>query len=145
LIVNSVLIDTSESLHDMKRFALGNAFNSARRGARCDPSLIVVVRRVDDKRVSVPASPRIAIPQFNARRQMGTAIKRDDPRVMDHLVKNDDISGHLNNLICIVVAGWKHSAGYTARDAAIPDAHVLIGVGIMSRVEVALRFGFGLD
>src|SRR5215831_17081692 len=62
LITDSVVIDARESLDNMECFALRNAFDPAARGTGCDPSLVVVVRRIDHERVSVPMGPRIAIP-----------------------------------------------------------------------------------
>jgi hypothetical protein len=52
--------------------------------------LPVEIRRLDHQRVAVPMPTRVAHVGANRSRQMRPAIEGNDPRLMDHLVKNDD-------------------------------------------------------
>src|SRR5580704_13048822 len=60
---------------------------------------------VDDQCEAVPPPARVSIPQANARRQMGTAIQRNDSSVVNHLSEQDDVAGSLLDLVVTVVAG----------------------------------------
>src|SRR5207247_8541248 len=74
----------SESLHDMQRFALRDPLDAARRSAGPNPTLIVVVGRIDDERVAFPMTARISVPELHARRQVRPDIQGNYPRSEEH-------------------------------------------------------------
>ena len=76
---------------------------------------------------------------------MGAPVDGDDARLVNHLVKNNHIAGDLQNLIRVVIAGGEHAAGHAARDAAIPDAHVLPGIGVVQQIVGPLLLGPRFD
>src|SRR5262249_19538948 len=113
-----VRIDAGEALHYVKRLALPNSFD-ARGHTGGDPTLVVVVGSVDDQRASFPPPSRVSVPQLHVRWQMRPAIDRDDAGIVDHLRKEDDITGDLHDLIRVVICGRKHAAGDATRDTSI--------------------------
>src|SRR5215468_1755692 len=66
------------------------------------------IRRIDDQRVSISMTPRVAHPLPNVLRKMWLAVHRNNTSIVDLLVKNDDVAGRLNQLKIIVVAGRCH-------------------------------------
>src|SRR5262245_20969104 len=60
LIVNRVGVGPRKALDDAQLLGLKNSLDAAACRARRDPSLVVIVRRLDDERVSFPAAARIA-------------------------------------------------------------------------------------
>src|SRR5262249_6135331 len=98
-----------------------------------------VIGGIDHERAALPAAARITVPLANALRQMRTAIYRDHPRFVNHLGENHHVAWGLQNLIRVVIAGWKHSSGNAARDATLPGRMMLIGIGDVRQIVVALR------
>ncbi len=76
---------------------------------------------------------------------MRAAIDRDHARFVNHFVEDGHVAGRLHDLIGVVVAGGEHAGGHAARDAAVPDAHVLPGIGDVGGIVIALRFRGGLE
>src|SRR5262249_52873172 len=66
------------------------------------------IRGVDDERISFPMSTRVSHPLLDSLWKMRSSIHRNDARVVDLLVKDDDVSRCLYQLIVIVVAGRRH-------------------------------------
>src|SRR5713101_6595201 len=59
------------------------------------------VRGVNDQRLAFPMAPRVAHPL--AQLAVRTAIQRNDPRVVNHLVKDHDVLTCLEQLDILVV------------------------------------------
>src|SRR5271163_4073445 len=73
------------------------------------------------------------------------AIQRNDACVVNHLIKNHDIAGSLNDLVSVVIARRKRACGNASRYAAIPDAHVLIRIGVVRGIVISSRLGRGSE
>src|SRR5262245_30060323 len=97
LVQQRVLVDASETLDEMELVVSP---------AKTGPA--VEVRRVDDERVALPLAARIAQPRPHAGRDVRTAVQRNDPRVVNHLVGDDDVARHLKDLDEIVVRTGHH-------------------------------------
>src|SRR4029077_12785551 len=62
---------------------------------------------------------------------MRTSVERNDPRIVDHLVKDRDISGSLEQLDIVVVGARGHRRpGIKAEDAALRQRPVFIRGGV---------------
>src|SRR2546425_9776513 len=79
----------------------------------------VVIRRLDDQRVPLPMTVRLAPPLGNRGRHL--------PSDWDHahvwraiLIQNHHIAGRLHNLLPIVDPPWRHVAWKHAREAPGP-------------------------
>ena len=59
---------------------------------------------------------------------MRAAIEWYDPRFMNHLVSNDDVSRRLHDLIPKVIEGRQHARNRTARDTPAVNVKVQPGV-----------------
>ncbi len=79
---------------------------------------------LDDERVSIPPSTRHAKPLPDLITHVGLIGHRDDAKVVDLFLKDDDMFGRLQDLDVVVVAAWSdwHSA---LDDAAGVEAIVL--------------------
>ena len=69
----------------------------------------LIVGRVDDERVAFPVAAGIAEEAADRRRRVGTAVERDDPRLVDHLLKHHHVR-RLDNLEVVVVAARQFGA-----------------------------------
>ena len=56
------------------------------------------VLRFDDERVAFPAAARISHVGLEVRSHVRGSIQRNDPRFVDHLLKDGNIAGSLNDL-----------------------------------------------
>src|SRR5262249_20184832 len=65
-VVNGVFVHSSEALDDVQVLALRDRSHTLTRGVGRQVALCVVVGDVDDQGITLPASPRIAVPQANA-------------------------------------------------------------------------------
>src|SRR5437899_8341651 len=70
---------------------------------------------------------------------MGTPVERNHASLVNHLVKNHDVSGNLYDLIRVIVASGEYSAGHAPRDAPVPQTHVFVRVGAAGKVIVSFR------
>src|SRR5215471_15909153 len=62
---------------------------------------------------------------------MRTSVERNDPRIVDHLVDDRDISGSLEQLDIVVVGARGHRrSGIKPEDAALRQRPVFIRVGV---------------
>ena len=106
------------------RVALGQVQGVAR---PAEVGLRGEVRGFDDQRVTLPVAARIAQPLADRFRDMRAAVERDDPRLVDQLLVDDDVARHLEDLVIAAVPA--PDAIPAARDAAGPLAQVAVGVG----------------
>src|SRR5262249_50278002 len=74
----------------------------------------------DDQRIALPASSRVAVPLADARRQMWTAVERDDPDVVHALMEEKHGVGRLQEVERAVVRGGQ--ARNDAREAPLVRA-----------------------
>ena len=57
---------------------------------------------------------------------MRAAVERDDPRLVDHLVEDDDVAARLDDLQVVVVRARNHRRpGVEAENAAVHEAEIL--------------------
>src|SRR5262249_11945593 len=105
------------SIEDRVRIGSGEALGDAQvlighSGQVSDTKSALVVelevRRFDDKGVAFPVTSRITGPLRHTRREMRTAIKRNDPGLVIHLDEDRDVSGALNNAVIAVVRFRQH-------------------------------------
>src|SRR5204862_7509641 len=96
----------------------------------------------DDERVAIPAGARGAVPLPEARREVGPAVERDDPRVVHHFRADDEVIRRLEDLQVVVVAAWNNGrAGIEADDAPVPDGQIFRVGGDVPRLgERILEF-----
>ena len=125
------LRDALEPLDHVVRLGDPDALQAAAGPARRDPAAIVEVPRLDDEDVALPVRARIAHPLTDAAVGERPVRQRDDARIVNHLVVDDDVVGRLQNAIGVVVAGGEHRAGDPARDAPVPHAHVPVVVALV--------------
>ena len=86
------------------------------------------VRRVDHQRVAVPASARVS--RVLREPDVGTAVERDDARVVHHLVHNHDVVRRLQDQHVVVVrAGHHRRTGVEPQETPVGQAAVGVGVG----------------
>ena len=74
-------------------------------------------------------------------RAPGFFIYRDHAGVVNHFRHDHHVAGALQDLIRVVVSGGEHPPGDAARDAAVPNAHVLVGIADVRQVVIALGLG----
>ena len=118
-IVERVGVDAREALDEVQILA---------RSAEVRP--VGEVRRVDDQRVALPAAARVAHPRAEARGEMRTAVERNDARVVDHLGEEQSRSSGVCTIWRLLLYGTgQHHFRQAARDAALHQAPVLVGVG----------------
>src|SRR5205823_12055830 len=75
-----------------------------------------------------PVTARIPHVQMDVLSGMRPAVERHHPRLVDHLVADDDVSGALEDLDAVAVDDRKNRADDPSRDAAIVVAVVLVRV-----------------
>ena len=93
--------------------------------------------------VSLPVAAGVAVPELEVLRDPLPAVDGDEADVVDHLGVDDHVLRRLRDPVVVVVAGRKQVPGDAARDAAVPDAHVLVRVEHLHQVVGAhlLRLG----
>ena len=91
-------------------------------GAALQPRLRRVVRCRDDERVALEPAPGVAVPQTQAPVALRTAVERDDPYVVNHLLQDRHVIRRLENLEVAVVPG--HQPRHAIGDAALAEAEV---------------------
>ena len=90
-----------------------------------DARLVGEVRRLDDQRVAFPVPARVAQVLTQALAEMRTPVERNDARVVNHLVGEDEGVGRLQDPIAVAVRNRHHAADDAARDAPIVEREVL--------------------
>src|SRR5688500_12926373 len=70
---------------------------------------------------------------------MRPAVERNDPRLANHLVTNDDDAGRLHDLVAVVVDGRQDRPEHAACDAAIVEAAITRTVGLPPLEPVTTR------
>ena len=133
-------VHTAKAFDDVERFALRDAADPTRRRRGRDRALVVVVGRVDDERVSLPAANRFAGHGSQAFGPVRASVGRDDARLVDHLGDDDDVAGRLQNLVRVVVAGGEEASRHAACDAAVERVHELVRVRLLGSPGAALTF-----
>ena len=99
----------------------------------------IEILRHDDQRVALPVSARVAHVGLDARREMRPAVERDDARLVDHLVADDDEARRLHDLVAVVVDGRQERSHDAARDAAVVEAAIEIAVRLAPLEPLAPR------
>src|SRR2546428_6083928 len=97
LIANRVFVRACETLDHMHLLA----------GA-LENRLVREVGAVNDQRIAFLAAGMIADPLAYVRRQMGTIVQGDDADPMQHLDKDREVAGTLNDLIRAAVGSRQH-------------------------------------
>src|SRR5690606_32344175 len=90
-----------------------------------DARLVREARAFDDERVAVPVAAAVAEVLHDGRVEMRTAVERDDPCLVDHLVRDRDGVGALPDHDAVAVEHGAHAGRETARDAAVVKREVL--------------------
>ena len=89
------------------------------------------------QRVPVPVAAGDAEVRADRAAREGTAVERDHPRFVDHLVPQHDVVGRLQNLVRVAVDDWEHPQ--TAEDDAAvrpgPVRRHVPGTGVTERVR----------
>ena len=68
----------------------------------------VEVGGFNNQRVAFPMAAGVSHPLPDVLCQMRTPVDWNDPRIMDLLVEDHDVAGHLDQLEIVVVAGRRH-------------------------------------
>ena len=113
-VVDHLRIDAREALGDLQLLAV-------RPVRRADA--VGEIRRLDDERVAFPVAARVAHVLPDVRADVRTAVERDDARVVDHLVADDDLVRCLHDAQAVAVQ-HRRDARDPARDAAIVEREV---------------------
>ena len=90
----------------------------------------IEVPGLDHEGVAVPAPARDAHPRLDLGRRMRPPVERHDTRLVDHLVADRHPARALHDLVAVVVDDRQDRAGDAARDAAVVEAAIEIGVGL---------------
>ena len=126
LVHHRIGIDAAEALYDVRVFR-----RAAKAGLRDE------VVRLDHQRLGFPVAAGLTrpLPQAEAR----CVVDRNDPRVVHHLVQNDDVTRRLQDVDVVVVrAGSHRRPRIEAEDAPVGKAPVGVMVGkAVSEVELA--------
>ncbi len=87
--------------------------------------LVREVGGLDHQGRPLPVAAGVADVLPDRRREVRTAIERDDPRVVHHLVGDGHVPGRLVDVVRVAVDRRHHRAGHAARDAPVVEAPVL--------------------
>ncbi len=131
LVADGVGVEARQPLGDFQPAGGGRVVAVQRQ-----PHLGVEVGGLDHQRVALEAPARVAHPLRDLRIQPRPPVERDHPRLVDHLVLNDDVAGELEDLRAHVVAGGQHRGEQAARDAPVVGPEVGEGLERMLRHDV---------
>src|SRR5438128_1465802 len=87
------------------REALGQTHVLARALER---ELVREIRRFDNQRLALPMTAVAPRPLTDVWRQVRTSVERNDADVVEHLGENHHVSGHLHDLVVVVVGPAEH-------------------------------------
>ena len=90
---------------------------------------VAKVGGLDDEGVAFPPATGVSQPLLDASADMRTPIRRNDPHVVDHLDRNHDVAGYLDDLVVVVVEPGHHRAWQAAGDAPLIRTTILRMVG----------------
>src|SRR5262249_24345757 len=124
LVVYGVLVDSRKALDDMQVLALRNRSHPLARGVGRHIALVVVVGDVHDQGITVPASPRIAVPKANARSNIPPPADGVKTGFRDGARDNGEVPRALQTLVPRAIPGGETPAWNTPRDAAFPAGEV---------------------
>src|SRR5204862_7687864 len=96
--------------------------------------------RLDDERGALPVAAGVAHVELEVVARVRTAVEWNDARLVHHLVANRDPALALHDLVGVAVDRRHHRSGQPARDAAIVQAAILVGIGRTACARAA-RFG----
>src|SRR5262249_49776971 len=100
---------------------------------------VTEVGRLDDESVSFPTAAGVPQPLLDAGADVRTPIQGYDPYVVDHLDRDHDVAGRLEDLVVVVVEPRHHRAWQAAGNAP------LVGTTILGLVGDALVSSLSLE
>ena len=112
------------------REPLDQAQAGPRRAPRRPPQVMALVGeggRLDDEGVALPVPPRVAEPLADVRRDVRSAVGRDQPELVEHLVQHDHPAFRLQDVVVHVVA-LQRDEGQAVGEAALAGVGVRVGV-----------------
>src|ERR1700730_4730897 len=91
--------------------------------------LVREVLALDNQRIAIPVATRLAEPLMDLRAELRASIQWDEPRLVNHLVRDRDVSRTLNDPDVVVIEAGENRGGEPPGNAPLERAAVLRPIG----------------